>query len=110
MSRITPQAQRVINAARELGIPRSEWSVRTTTRAVRYEGRRFREYDDAMLYWRTASARRAIVEAAQRLADAGLCVTLVHGKSGSVVPIVSSGWNPRREVQHVYNEPKVTSQ
>ena len=102
MSRITPQAQDVIKAVRALGIPRNEWSVRTKTRTARYNGQRHREYDDALLCWRTRAAREAIVAGAQQLADAGLCVTLMHNASGTVLPIVSSGWNPQRKVQHVY--------
>jgi len=108
MSGISAQARRVIDAVREIGIPRNEFSVRTETHIIRDNGTRYREYGDAVLitYGRTAS--QTVVENAQRLADAGLVVTIIHGENGRMTPVVSSGWNPRKVVDHIHVNPQAT--
>ena len=104
MSGISSQAQSVIDAVCALGIPRSEFRVRTQTRILRDKGVSYREYGDAVLITRSKAARLAVVEGAQCLADAGLVVTLIHGPEGRVTPVVSSGWNPRKLVEHLHIE------
>lgn len=104
MSGVSPQAKRVIAAVRALGVPRDEFRVRTETRIIRDDDRRYREYGDAVLITRSKGARLAVVEGAQRLAEAGLVVTLIHGAEGRVTPVVSSGWNPRKVVERLHVE------
>lgn len=104
MAGITSQAQSIVNALRELGIPRREFKVYTRTRRItdRQTGARYTQYEEANLYATSPNARQVIAKNAQALADQFLSVTLIRwadqaeGEAASV--LVTSDYNRRQKV------------
>ena len=99
--RISPQAKNLLDAVLSVGVPRKEVRVTTETKTTREEdGSKYREYGHASASLSTRSARQAVEEHAQHLADRGVHVTRSRwtdcGHLGSTS--LTSQYNPQHKI------------
>ena len=104
-SRISPQAQTLINALLGIGIPRRDFSVRTDRHRLSWVNpatgmrERWMEYGAASVLFKSISAQRTAIARAQELADQNLSVTTFADSCGHVtVILVWTAWNGAKTV------------
>jgi hypothetical protein len=98
---MTNQAKRAIAKMKAAGWKRSEFKVRTDTRVYQKNGRRIREYGDALIMLR-ASKSEQYRKIGAMLAE-GLDVMVISNKDGGLGYIhVSDGWKDEGQAQAIY--------